>query len=287
MGSLGAPELSSQPLPGSNKAFVGFQKHSSEIRCSTALTLLTTIREVHPDHQVTAAQAYRCDFIKYAEAGYAKAKLDAENDGFQFHRCYNVPTRRSKPDEGHLKDTIVFAKYGYQWREHSLMIYYAQWEASYATANMYYICTPRSAAGTSTTRSSVADELIAEVTTWCSRIHDEIYVFDSGRWTKSESLYRSVQEATWDEVILDPSMKKTLIQDIEGFFDREKVYGQFSVPWKVSHTVLAPRLAHSSDTDSRHIARDYLPWSSRQWEDYIDQVSYIDPGGLIPTALED
>jgi len=67
---------------------------------------------------------------------------------------------------------------------------------------------------------------------WTSELHDEVYVFDSGRWTKNKELYASVQSATWDDVILDPVMKADLITDVLGFFDNQALYAEYSVPWK-------------------------------------------------------
>lgn len=39
-----------------------------------------------------------------------------------------------------------------------------------------------------------------------------------------------MQNSTWDEVILDPEIKRTLADDIEGFFDRKQLYNEFAVP---------------------------------------------------------
>jgi len=41
-----------------------------------------------------------------------------------------------------------------------------------------------------------------------------------------------VQTASWEDVILDPAMKKTLINDVHGFFDSRSLYQEYSVPWK-------------------------------------------------------
>ena len=40
------------------------------------------------------------------------------------------------------------------------------------------------------------------VARWQTVVHDEIYVFDDGAWSKSKSLWRSVRTASWDDVIL-------------------------------------------------------------------------------------
>lgn len=67
---------------------------------------------------------------------------------------------------------------------------------------------------------------------WTSLLHGEIWVFDNGYWEKSKELWRAVDGSSWDDVILDPEMKKNLIEDVQGFFDNRELYGNFAVPWK-------------------------------------------------------
>ncbi len=38
--------------------------------------------------------------------------------------------------------------------------------------------------------------------------------------------------ASWTDVILSPTMKQNLIDDVQGFFDNQSLYAQFAVPWK-------------------------------------------------------
>ncbi|KAK3618873.1 hypothetical protein LTR56_024387 [Elasticomyces elasticus] len=66
----------------------------------------------------------------------------------------------------------------------------------------------------------------------CGKWSNEIYVFDRGCWQKNEELWKSVQSASWNDVILDPVMKNTLINDVQGFFDSRAVYEEVHVPWK-------------------------------------------------------
>ena len=82
------------------------------------------------------------------------------------------------------------------------------------------------------TPPKIVDELIAEATKWNQDTREEIWVYDQHKWTKSASLYQSVQQAHWDDVILDPAFKKELIADVEGFFDNEAEYEEFGISWK-------------------------------------------------------
>ncbi|KAL9133472.1 MAG: hypothetical protein Q9175_005345 [Cornicularia normoerica] len=74
------------------------------------------------------------------------------------------------------------------------------------------------------------DELLAAATMWNNNVHDEVLVFDQERWTKNKESRASVQNARWDDVILDKDMEETLVNDVEGFFDCRDDYKEFSVP---------------------------------------------------------
>jgi transitional endoplasmic reticulum ATPase len=81
-------------------------------------------------------------------------------------------------------------------------------------------------------RHTAADELLMAIGAWSAVLHDEIYVFDNGCWSKSHELWESIQGSSWDEVILNPDMKANLIQDVQGFFDNKQLYKKLAVPWK-------------------------------------------------------
>lgn len=80
--------------------------------------------------------------------------------------------------------------------------------------------------------SASADRFITACGKWSKELHEEIYVFDGGYWTKNRQLWASVQTSSWDDVILDPVMKETLIKDVHGFFNSRQTYQKYSVPWK-------------------------------------------------------
>lgn len=220
--------------PGSDEAFIRFKEHNSKNRIATGLTFLNGLRQVHPDLYVTFVASSTCDLLAYAAAGNATAKFDTENEGFCAQRTFEAASRNFEETRGTLDDHVGFGKYAYHWNNQSFLVYLAEWLApNGARVRNFYVLTPRTGAEVSSGHSSAADELILTVSEWCTEVHEEIYVFDSGRWAKNKGLWKSVQQATWGEVILDSAMKKTLIDDIEGFFNRRDVYKQFSVPWKV------------------------------------------------------
>lgn len=45
-------------------------------------------------------------------------------------------------------------------------------------------------------------------------------------------MWDSVKSASWDDVILDPTMKANIKEDVEGFFASRELYKDLAVPWK-------------------------------------------------------
>ncbi|KAK1055316.1 hypothetical protein LTR33_014166 [Friedmanniomyces endolithicus] len=76
------------------------------------------------------------------------------------------------------------------------------------------------------------NKLLFESGAWNSELHNEIFVFDGGFWQKSAELWDSVQKSNWEDVILDESMKKAIISDVENFFDSRETYERLKVAWK-------------------------------------------------------
>lgn len=63
--------------------------------------------------------------------------------------------------------------------------------------------------------------------------HDEVWVFNQGRWSKNKTLWLQIKDASWDDVVMKEESKKALQKDIYGFFKSEATYKQLSIPWKV------------------------------------------------------
>lgn len=57
-------------------------------------------------------------------------------------------------------------------------------------------------------------------------------MFDGGYWQKSYDLWASTQKASWDDVILEQSMKDHIIADVDDFFNSRETYEKLKVPWK-------------------------------------------------------
>ena len=81
--------------------------------------------------------------------------------------------------------------------------------------------------------SEVTEALVLAASIWSQQIHEQVWVYDQGRWSKNEELWRVVQGGSWKEVIMEESTKRAIMRDVIGFFDARETYAEFGTVWKV------------------------------------------------------
>ncbi|OAL54051.1 proteasome-activating nucleotidase [Pyrenochaeta sp. DS3sAY3a] len=212
-----------------------FKAHCSAPRTETKSHFLELIRDTYPLYHVTEVDEKRISLFEFAAAGKASIVLDDESESLHATRYWRSVGEgiEKKVHPGKLKDDYRFVRFQYTWEDKEYLVYNAKWQDMLKSCESpFYILYPRSKGSISDGHCAETDDLVLAAGKWTSQLHDEIFVFDDGHWDKSKDLWRSVNGASWDDVILDPEMKKNLIEDVQGFFDNQGLYQQFAVPWK-------------------------------------------------------
>ena len=210
--------------------FDDYQKHNAGLQISSETAIVSSLRGRYPDWTVTVTP-HQTGLLAFARAGQAKAELDTKTESLSAWRLHTPPSQRISQEEGKMTDQIHFGKFDYEWNGEVFIVYSAKFQQGFGQVKNEYILHKRDH-GLVDGRSKATDELIAAATRWNNNVHDEVLVFDQERWTKSKELWASVQNASWDDVIMDKNMKETLVTDVEGFFDCRDDYKEFAVPWK-------------------------------------------------------
>ena len=214
-----------------SQVFDDFARHYSATKSSTDFAIVSSLRSRYPGWTVTDTPSMT-GILEFAKAGQAEAKFDTTTDEYSAWRVHLPVTDRSGR-EGKTADSVNFGKFDYRWKEIDFMVYYAVFtEDDMRQRKNTYILSKKADDVFIDGRSKRTDELIAAAYQWSADLHDEVWVFDQEYWAKDSELWKSVQGSTWDDVILDDTMKKSLVDDVEGFFDRKDDYKQFGVPWK-------------------------------------------------------
>ena len=108
------------------------------------------------------------------------------------------------------------------------MMYYVKFGY---TILQYILKEPRADGETPNTNSFFTDKLLKAAGEVLHKLEPGIYVFDQ-YWYKDKELYKEVQKASWEKVILDENKKKSLTTVSRKFFDSKDVYDDLGVPWK-------------------------------------------------------
>lgn len=209
---------------GSSTPFSLFEENVRLTSAKTAdhdLQYITALRKAFPELIVTASPASNVPLRAFAAAGFAFCERDTQTDSFASWRGYYPPAKRS--DSGSLAESVSFAKWHYKWNQNDYVLY--------TIGNVQYILIERRGDENQLGPSKVTDELIRAVGDWINTIEDVVWVYDN-YWRQDRELWKEVQKASWDNVILDESVKHELTSVAHKFFDSEDTYRELGVPWK-------------------------------------------------------
>jgi hypothetical protein len=187
------------------------------------IQIVTALRAKYPELIITTVPLTNCDLLAFAATIYAEATLDEEAEPVLRWRGFVGPSRRG--GSGSVTESIFFARYNYEWKGEYFVLYKVL-----AGSMLQYILKEPKGDETPSSNSSAVTALIAAVGAWLIKEEPAIYVYDR-HWTRSTQLWQEVQKAKWDDVILDPKMKKALPEVAEKFFDHKDVYDWHGVPW--------------------------------------------------------
>lgn len=201
--------------------------NSSGQRVNTDAIIVEAIRKQYPDLHLSIVPPYDCDPLQFAASGQAHARLVDEEDTLPSNlswKFYLPPSRRLDHSPGILGDDFRFGKFIYTWNnEEYLLFTVVGGLGSGYTQRVNYIL------GSS---QESTEALILKISQSQHEIRNEILVFDGGYWVKSHELWRQVQNSHWEDVILDPNMKKAIIGVVDTFFNSQEKYRKLRVPWK-------------------------------------------------------
>ncbi|KAM0279549.1 hypothetical protein ACHAQH_004504 [Verticillium albo-atrum] len=232
--SMTGPPAAPQSEKNSDPATKKWFDHSMGTRINTDTLIARALSDQYPNLELSIVPSAMLtgdafDLLAFAAEGFASVvPLEDHSslpDSLEW-TLYVPPANRSNGSVGFLAEMLNYARFLYKWEDHEFIVYFADgrdgtdpWGAS----RNWYILAPQ---------RHNCDALIRTVSAWSSEVRNEILVYDGGWWQRSAELWDSVQGASWENVILDESMKKALIDDHLSFFKNRETYEKLRVPWK-------------------------------------------------------
>ena len=217
-----SPTVSDSP----DGVFKEFNEISSAPQIFTDAPIVEAIRKTYPELHLTISSEYSCNYLGYAAAGQATAvptdSEDSTTPNLKWKQFY-PPARRLDGAVGGLADYVQFGKYLYIWHGTEFILYIARgMQQPFLTRNVYLLGPTKEA----------TEACMLAACRYMNELHGEIWVFDGGIWQKSRELWQSVEHSSWDDVILEEGMKKSIMDEIDRFFDSREKYAKLKVPWK-------------------------------------------------------
>ncbi|EMD35714.1 hypothetical protein CERSUDRAFT_115676 [Gelatoporia subvermispora B] len=90
------------------------------------------------------------------------------------------------------------------------------------------------------TDDTAGRQLLVAAHDWAYQPQGGIWVFEDDEWTKSAALLQAVQNADWDEIVLEESFRESLRRDTQMFFASRERYKSLGVSWKRGLLLLGP-----------------------------------------------
>lgn len=201
---------------------------NTQARVDTEATVLKWLSEEHPNTKITLVREQAINLRNYAEkTGEVDiVELEPRDQAYKL-LTYAAPTKRLSDSSGELVETPIFARYNLRWKGYDFLLVLSDGFRGGMMLRTQFIVGSLDAKA-----QSLLADLLREAGLWQTQLHDEIWVFEQGSFRKDAALYKSVMNASWDDVILSPDMKKDLQDTVNQFFNAEDTYHRLRVPWK-------------------------------------------------------
>jgi hypothetical protein len=128
------------------------------------------------------------------------------------------------PDEQEMSDVSKNAWFAVKWRGNALDVLVMRWPEGFGRVVYAYwiLCDSH----------TVAKDFIREVCRWNAELRGEVLVFSGGCWRKDARLFRAIQDASFNNLILRGNLKQQIREDLERFFAMRQTYEEYGIPWK-------------------------------------------------------
>ncbi|KAI9574647.1 P-loop containing nucleoside triphosphate hydrolase protein [Boletus coccyginus] len=200
-------DVRSGPGPGRREPASIYEKwvdQSSAKHASPELFAADTLRRMYPGHSLVVSEDHRLNNL-VALPGIRIHPSDAQEAGSEQVSSVifaPIPSRIGGNGNvaGSLVDSTIFGSYRLTWN----------FQNAHIVKTVHFILHDGP--------EQPARDLVLAACLYTEQIHDEIWVFNRGFWSKSGTLWSEIKDSSWDDVVMKEESKKALQKDIYGFF---------------------------------------------------------------------
>ena len=126
-------------------------------------------------------------------------------------------------DDDQLHTSFDLVVWNVEFQSHEIHVVHLEWESSCGGSSRDWVIADT---------ESTAREFVLDVERKTNATNDSILVFSNGYWDRSRSLFRSIQDASFDDLVLSSDMKESIRTDFKQFLDSEQRYKQLGIAWR-------------------------------------------------------
>lgn len=163
-----------------------------------------------PDRYMIEGEEYSFKIGEYARAGRCRLKTSSEVFAeylSTWSRHYGVETEPCN------------AWFEVEWKGHALDVVVMKWGCE---IRQWVIADG----------PEIAKNFFGEVCEFTSEAHGTVLVFDGGCWQSSKLLHQAIQGMNFENLVLEPTLKTAIMNDLPRFFEAESTYKKYGIPWK-------------------------------------------------------
>ena len=181
------------------------------------------LAKLYPEKAIIEGQSWYFDVEEFAEA----EKCTIVEQGSIFH---HIRTLWDGPRKNPIQE-MENAWLNVLWRGQLLEVVLISWtERCYRSRHHWIIAEDR----------KTAETFFSEVCDWSAEVRGEILVFQDGDWEKDTELYDAIKASTFDNLILQGSLKLEIVNDFAQFFSAKEFYDRHGIPWKRGVLFIGP-----------------------------------------------
>jgi hypothetical protein len=189
-----------------------FSEILSESRPAITYAVSRRLCAIFPERAIVETEEYSFDLESFARAGHCRLQVEPG---------LHSEIRHEWSSEDGVTASAVHAWYGVEWRGRCLEVVLVTLPdefhpIAWIIAEHY----------------DAARAFLAAVCAFEPEVTGEVLLFEQGCWTRKNSLFREIQSAREENLILPAAFKSALFSELDRFFAAHDDYARLGVPWK-------------------------------------------------------
>lgn len=124
--------------------------------------------------------------------------------------------------EGLARASVTFV-FDVTWEGHALKVARAAWAHPYREVTRHWVVADD---------EETARRFVEAVCAHCNDPHESVLVFQGRCWSHSRAMWREIQAARFDDLVLAGDMAQEIQQEFQSFLAAREEYARYRVPWK-------------------------------------------------------